>query len=271
MPKITQEQRNRYAAKVKEYKAMTDGILAKEQSLLNVLKQPNAQGQGYVRVSLSEQMLVLTSYQILINSLSVSLLGIKNEDSLSEARKSVGRAIKYLEDIVTGYVDAPFSEYEQSLEAIAEISYEKRYALLRKIGFAIGEIEEGYGANSKWKWSFVELWGKLAVVAKNSLDLKKAFLDMDLASPNRMIALSYLAFIKKQLQATADRYREKYEVSSMKMDDFKQAILFLNALKRIHVVFGERTEAEELKRKIEIWSAKLESDQKKREEEAKKR
>ena len=87
----------------------------------------------------------------------ITLLGIKNEDSLSEARKSVGRAIKYLEDIVTGYVDAPFSEYEQSLEAIAEISYEKRYALLRKIGFAIGEIEEGYGANSKWKWSFVEL------------------------------------------------------------------------------------------------------------------
>jgi hypothetical protein len=115
------------------------------------------------------------------------------------------------------------------------------------------------------------MWGKLATVAKNSLDLKRAFLDMDLVSPNRMIVLSYIGFIKKQLQTTADRYREKYEVSSMKMDDFKQAILFLNALRRIHVVFAERNEADELKKKIEIWSAKLENDIKKKEEESRKR
>lgn len=271
MSKITQEQRNRYAAKVKEYKVTIDSILAKEQSFLSVLKQPGGQGVGYVKKKLSEQMLSLTSYHILINSLSVALLGIKNEDALAEARKSIGRSIKYLEEIVTGYVDASFSEYEKNLEEISEVSYEDRYALLRKIGFAIREIEEAYGANSKWKWSFVELWGKLAAVAKNSLDLKRAYLDMDLESPNRMIVLSYLAFIKKLLQTTADRYREKYEVSSMKMDDFKQAILFLNALRRLHVVFGERSEADELKKKIEIWSAKLENDLKKRDEESKRR
>lgn len=269
MSKITQEQRNRYAVKVKEYKTITDAILASEQSFLNLLKQPT--GQGYARIKLAEQTLALTSYQILVNTLSVSLLGFKNEESLSEARKSISRCIKYLEDIVTGYVDVPFSDYEKNLEDISEVSYEDRYTLFRKIGFAIREIEEGYGANSKWKWSFVELWGKLAAVAKNSLDLKRAYQDMDLTSPNRMIAISYLAFVKKLLQATADRYREKYEVSSMKMDDFKQAILFLNALRRIHGLFGERAEAEELKKKIDIWTVKLESDQKKREEESKKR
>ncbi|MDX9899122.1 MAG: hypothetical protein RBT62_09385 [Spirochaetia bacterium] len=271
MSKITSEQRNRYATKVKELKTTMDSILAKEQSFQNLLKQPGGQGLGYVRINLAKQTLALTSYQVLVSNLSVSLLGIKNEDSLSEARKSIGRSIKYLEDIVTGYVDVPFSDYKDNLEDISEVSYEERYALLRKIGFAITAIEEGYGANSKWKWSFVELWGKLAAVAKNSLDLKKAYQDMDLSSPNRMIALSYLAFIKKLLLSTSDRYREKYEVSSMKMDDFKQAILFLNALRRIHVVFGERNEAEELKKKIEIWSTKLENDLKKRDEESKKR
>jgi hypothetical protein len=271
MSKITQEQRNRYAAKVKEYKATTDSILAKEQSFLNLLKQPGGQGVGYVKMKLSQEALTLTSYQILVNSLSVSLLGIKNEDSLAEARKSIVKSIKYLEDIVTGYVDAAFSEYEKNLEEISEISYEDRYAHLRKIGFAIREIEEGYGSNSKWKWSFVEIWGKLAAVSKNTLDLKRAFQDMDLTSPNRMVVFSYLGFVKKLLQTTADRYREKYEVSTMKMDDFKQAILFLNALRRIHIVFGEKGEADDLKKKIEIWSAKLESDYKKREEESKNR
>jgi hypothetical protein len=269
MSNITQEQRNRYAAKVKEYKTTTDAILAKEQSFLNVLKQPGGQGLGYVRIKLSQEMLALSSYQVLVNTLSVSLLGIKNEESLTEARRTILKSIKYLEDIVTGYVDVPFSDYEKNLEDISEKTYEERHTHLRKVGFAIREIEEGFGANSKWKWSFVELWGKFAAVAKNSLDLKRAYVDMDLTSPNRMIVLSYLGFVKKLLQGTADRYREKYEVSSMKMDDFKQAILFLNALRRIHMNLGERNEAEELKKKIEIWSAKLESDQKKREEEAK--
>lgn len=270
MARITQEQRNRYSAKVKENKVRIDAILAQEQSLLNMLKQPGSQGLGYVRFKLSEQALSLTSYQILVNNLSLSLLGIKNEESLGEARKSLGRSIKYLEDIFTGYVDVPFSEYEQSLAAIEEKSYEERYKHIRKLGFAINGIEEGYGANSMWKWFVVELWGKHAALAKNSINLKKAYQDLSLDSPNRMITLSYMSLIKKLLQGSADRYREKYEVSSMKMDDFKQAISFLNALKRIHMVFGEKTETEELKKKIEIWSAKLENDLKKRDEEAKK-
>jgi len=53
MSKITQEQRNRYADKVKEYKAVIDSILAKEQSFLSLLKQPGGQGPGYVRIKLA--------------------------------------------------------------------------------------------------------------------------------------------------------------------------------------------------------------------------
>ena len=267
MGKISLEQKNRYASKVKEYRSIIDGYLAKEQSLQNLLKQPGGQGVAYARIKLAREALTLTSYYIVVNTLSVSLLGIKNEDYLADARKSVGRAIKYLEDVVTGYVDASFSDYEAQLEEIASIGYEERYDLLKKMGFAIREIEEGFGANSKWKWSFVELWGKYATVAKNMLDLKRAYKDLDLASEHRYIVMTYVGFVKRLFQSTADRYREKYEMFSNKFDDFKQAILFLTALRRFHTVFGERAEADELKKKIDIWSSKLESDQKKREEE----
>ena len=257
MGKITLEQRNRYAAKVKEYRAVLDGIASKEQTLLSLLKQPGGQGTGYIRIHLAEESLNQASYSILIHTLSVALLGVKNEDALAEARKAVVRSIKYLEDIVTGFVDAPFSEYEKNLEDIAEFAYEDRYELLRKIGFAISELEDGYGANSKWKWSFVETWGKFAVVAKNMLDLKKAYQDMELTSPHRIVVMSYLGMVKRLFQTTADKYREKYEVFSSKMEDFKQAILFLTALRRINTVFGERADADELKKKIDIWSSKI--------------
>lgn len=269
MAKITQEQRNRYAAKVKEYKSNIDALLAKEQSMLTLISKSGEHGSGYARIRLVQDLLPLTSYHILMNTLSVSMLGVKNEDSLAEARKVLTRAFKYLEDIVTAYVDAPFSEYEKNLEAIADVSYEDRYALVRKMAFAISEIEEGYGANSKWKWSFVDLWGKLAVVAKNMLDLKKAYVDLDLTSPNRMIVTSYLSTIKNMFRSTADKYREKYEIFSSKMDDFKQAITYMQALRRLHTVLGEREEAEDLKKKVDIWTTKLETDKKRQEEEKK--
>jgi hypothetical protein len=64
----------------------------------------------------------------------------------------------------------------------------------------------------------------------------------------------------------ADRYREKYELSTNRIDDFKLAIAFLGALRRINALLGDRDEAETVKKKADIWAAKLEADQKKKEE-----
>jgi hypothetical protein len=76
----------------------------------------------------------------------------------------------------------------------------------------------------------------------------------------------HLRLIKKLLMQAADRYREKYELSTNRIDDFKMGINFLNALRRIHALLGERPEAETLKKKAEIWSSKLETDHKKHED-----
>jgi hypothetical protein len=77
--------------------------------------------------------------------------------------------------------------------------------------------------------------------------------------------------IKKLLMQAADRYREKYELSTNRIDDFKMGIHFLNSLRRIHALLGERVSAETLKKKSDIWSSKLEMDIKKQDEAALKR
>jgi hypothetical protein len=52
-----------------------------------------------------------------------------------------------------------------------------------------------------------------------------------------------------------------------RLDDFKQAILLLAGLRRLHVLLGEQEPAEVIKRKIDVWKAKMEDDQRKREQE----
>jgi hypothetical protein len=265
MAKITAEARKKYADTVTEYRQFINQGLGREKTLNDLLAK-DQNGLGYKRLNLAEETLALYSYYVLLNTLSVSILGIRNEDYLLEARKTLYRVIKYLEDTVTPFVDVAFSEYEPRLMEIEGYSPEKRYLLLRKLGFGIQQLEDAYGDNSKWKWSFVELWAKYATVAKNLLNLKSIVKDMDIDSNCRETVTDHLNLVKKIFQQSADRYREKYELVSNRIEDFNLAITYLSALKRINILLGEKDEVETLKKKIDVWNTKKESDAKKREE-----
>jgi hypothetical protein len=194
---------------------------------------------------------------------------VKNEAFLNEGRKCIYKAIIYLEEIVSASIDAPFSDYEEGLDSIAAFSDESRYALVRKMGFTIDSLEEGYGDNSKWKWSFVELEGRFAAVAKNMLNLKTFVAGMDPRSEGYSGRIAHLALARELLQQAADRYREKYELSTQRIDDIKAAINFLSAVRRLHSVLGESDLADVVKKKSDIWRAKMENDMKKAEEKMK--
>jgi hypothetical protein len=103
------------------------------------------------------------------------------------------------------------------------------------------------------------------------MNLKTAVANTDPSSTDYEPTMYHLNLIKRLLMLAADRYREKYELSTNRIDDFKMGIHFLNALRRIHAILSEREGAETLKKKADIWSTKLEMDIKKQEEAALKR
>jgi len=265
MAKITNEDRYQYSEKTKPYKAMIQSLLKREDSVLQIIKR-DSRGAALKRLTLVEEMLSLAANYMIINGISQSMLKLRSEESLNDGRKSLYKAVIYLEEVVSPYVDVPFSEYEERLAEIDVIDARKRYHLIRKTGLALQLLENAYGDNTKWKWSFVELEGRYAAVAKNIMNLKTAVANTDPSSPDYEPTMYHLRLIKKLLMQAADRYREKYELSTSRIDDFKMGINFLNALRRIHALLGERPEAETLKKKADIWSSKLETDHKKHEE-----
>jgi hypothetical protein len=131
------------------------------------------------------------------------------------------------------------------------------------MGFTIQSVEEAFGSQTKWKWSFVELEGRYTTVTKNLMNLKTIVAGLDPRVPGYEERLEHIRFVKDLLQRSADRYREKYELKTFRIDDFKQAISFLSALKRIHTLLGEAPQSDVVKRKIEVWKAKMEDDEKK--------
>jgi hypothetical protein len=269
MAKISNEERHQYFEKVAAYKAAIDAILKREQNVIMVIRKDPA-GAAFKRLALADEMLNLASNYIILNGVSQSMLKVKNEDALNDGRKSLYKSVIYLEEIVTNYVDASFPDIEEKLTEIATVNAARRYALIRKMGLAIQLLEDAYGDNTKWKWSFVELEGRFAVVAKNIMDMKNAVANTDPRAPDYEPTMYHLRMIKKLLMQAADRYREKYELSTNRIDDFKMGINFLAALRRVHIILGDREEVETVKKKMEIWSTKLESDLKKKEELSKK-
>jgi len=262
MAKITDETREEFNTKQKEYKDEIDASFLKEKNMLAVM-QKDTSGVSYKKLLLAEEMIYVATLYVTINNLSMKILETKNNDSLNESRKALYKAIIYLEEVVTNNVDCPYSDLDESLASISNTPLEKRYFLVRKLGLAIRLLMDAFGENTKWKWSFVELQGRFTVVAKNMIDMKKAAKDyFDPRSLDYDNTVLYVRLIRKLLDESAMGYRDKYELSTHRIDDIRIAINYLLALRRIAIVIGDKDAAEEIKKKAMVWKDKMDADQK---------
>jgi hypothetical protein len=255
--------REQYLKKVQPYNDSIDRLLEKEEKILDTIKEDTG-NCALKRIALAEMMLNLASNYIVVNGVSQSILGTKNEDALNEGRKAVYKSIIYLEDTVSNFIDAAFSEYAEKLAGIKTFDAARRYSLVCKMGLTTRLLEDSYGDNTRWKWAFVELEGRYAAVAKNLLDLKKVAANWDPRSPDYRPIMYHFRLTKKLLMQAADRYREKYEIVTHNLDDLRTGILFLSALQRFLAQMGDRDELETVRKKYNIWIAKLEADMKTR-------
>jgi len=263
MSKVSEDARKKYLETIKDYKKAIEDIENREKMILQVLEKDST-GAEFKKLRLAEENLNLLSYYVLMNNLSVSLLGVKNQGYLDEARKLCYKFLIYLEQVVTATIDGPFSDYQDKVDLISSYDYTDRWRLTTKMGLALQLVLTAYGDNTKWKWTFVELEARYATVVKNLINLKTLFQDMDPNAEGYDTKMAHLELTRKLLDQAANRYREKYELSTLRFDDFRLAIKYLGALRYIYLSINKSVDADNIKRKMEIWQAKLESDLKRK-------
>jgi len=263
MSKVSEDARKKYLEKIQDYKKTIEDFENREKLILQVMEKDST-GAEYKKIRLAEENLNLLSYYVLMNSLSMSLLGVKNEGYLNEARKLCYKVIIYLEQVVSGVIDGPWSDYEDKVALISSFDHQDRWKLISKMGLAIQLVLTGYGDNTKWKWAFVELEGRYATVVKNFLNLKTLFQDMDPNADGYETKMAHLTLAKKLLDQAANRYREKYELSTMRFDDFRLAIKYLGALRYLAITTSRSQDADNIKKKMDIWQQKLDNDLKRK-------
>ena len=235
MAKISEEMRLHFNEVIIPYKEKISALLAKEKTMLNGMHKGDID-LGNKKLLLCEDMIYISTLYMAQNSLSLKVLNVKNNDALNDARKVLYKA---------------------------NISISRRFILMKKLGLSISMLKEAFGDNSKWKLSFVELEGRFATIAKNLLDMKECVkYYFDPSSENYETTALYIRLIEKQLNESANAYRNKYETSSRRIDDMRNGIKYLLALRKFYIAIGKTDSAEEVKRKALVWKDKMDSDHK---------
>lgn len=262
MSKISEETRLHFSEAVQPYKDKINATLMKEKTMLNGMHKGDIDYE-LKKIALCEDMIYVSSLYIAQNSLSLKLMEVKNNDALNDARKILYKAIIYLEEIVTNEIDVPYSDLSDNLETIKNVPITRRYLIVRKLGLAICILKDAFGDNSKWKWSFVELEGRFSTVSKNLLDMKECVKDyFDPNSENYETTVLYIRLISKLLNDSATAYRDKYELSTRRIDDMRNGIKYLLALRKLNIAISNADQAEEIKKKAVVWKDKMEADHK---------
>jgi hypothetical protein len=150
MGKISQEAKRRYSERVKEYKQEIEALQAREKAVLQTLEADTG-GVGYKRFALADDRLNMAALYLLLNRISLGMLSVKNDSFVREAHRCCYQCLIYLEEVVSDYLDAPFSEYSERLEAIEGMPETQRYGIIHKLGFTIQSVSDDFGSNTKWR------------------------------------------------------------------------------------------------------------------------
>jgi len=272
LKQIPKEKKEAYNLTVKDLREKVDLILKKAQKFEREGMRDKEVVSFYKRVAASINYLETVKIFNKMNEYSIQIMDIKNDLYLSNARKNIYQAIKMLETIVGSVIDSSLTDNAEIMEKLILLNPKRIINLLKKIDYYIATIQLAEGENSKWKWTFVEMYGKLAALTKNLINFKVYGQQIfDPTTPFYEDINELFQFSKKHIETAAQKYRAKYELSTMDVSDMNKGLDFLNLLLRINILLNEQVQAQETKKTIEKWKDKFEEDIRKKDAEVKKK
>lgn len=266
----TKAEKAAYNDYIKEYKAQIDDCYKKVKELeAKKKKMPNI--QGYVNLEMILEFLKTIFLYINMSDASLEMMNVKNEKFLDTARKEFYKVLQLMEDTVGKEADRSLKENEDYLKMIDRVTPLQLLRFIQRLHLTIKTIFERLGESSKWRWSFVEIQARVAVITKNIINFSDIQRYRDPRSPFYKERQELLQICRKSLEDAAQQYRVKYENSTKVPEDMLRSIELLTVLRRIHILFGDSDEATKLKNRIEALRGNLEKVEKDKEEEKKKK
>ncbi|GAB4440859.1 MAG: hypothetical protein OHK0011_23360 [Turneriella sp.] len=216
------------------------------------------------------QQLQIVNLQMEMNEISEQMMQVKNNSFLDNARKNIYKIFSDLDNVVRGDVDEPLDFNRDELDKIAPFTPRQRLNLYRHMRRAIDKLIQAYGPNTKWLWSFPELYAKSANLGKNMIDFREVQSKRDPREEFYYDRKEMVRMVIDDLFDASNRYRDKFELSTKATSDMLMAIKLLEGMRRVAVAVKDDAMAAKAKAGIETYKARIESEKEEKKAPAKK-
>jgi|YNPMSStandDraft_2_1061718.scaffolds.fasta_scaffold00001_106 hypothetical protein len=261
---VSEDKKKLFLSKAKEYKEIINRIEADISNIMNQKETAAEDEKPYYDFKIIDLYMNQITQYIGINDLAQNVMGIKHEDSLDESRKLLYKILVTIEKLTTAVIDVSLTDIDKEQQKFIQFKDSERFNLIQRLFFLIEKVEEGYGENSKWKLTFVEIKARAAVCARNLLDYRALKSKSDPRIEGYLERKKLRDIVENSLIDAASEYRKKYEIAGQSIEDMKKAIDLLRAVGRLYILENNTKALEKVKKTIALWKSKLESDIKKK-------
>ncbi len=249
-----------FNSKIADHKAAISE-LDKDISAFKMAYSKDKKLKPFFHIGISAKYLNQINTYIEMNALSEQMLNIKNNSYLDNARKLIYKIYSEMEHVVTMAIDEGLNHNRELLMKIKPFNPKMRLNMYKHIHRSIDRLIKSYGENTKWKWSFPELWAKLAILGKNIIDYREIQSERDPRKEFYYDRQELLQTVKQDLLEASGKYRNKYELSTKSSNDLVYAIKLLEDLKVICSLMGDEELLKKSKAGIDAYKARLEADE----------
>ena len=264
MAALTKEQKLEYNESLKEFKNYIED-LKKEVIFYKSQMKKNKESEPYYTIGLVLNSIRFINTCVEINKLSLYKLDLKSEFYLNLGRKEIYSVFTNMEKVVSMDYDGPLGENSEALEKLTLFSPSQRLNFILGFRDSINAILDSYGdlktggSYSKWKYSWPELYFKLAVLTKNLFDYKAYERERDINNPDYYIRKEHFNLIIELCNIAAQEYRSKFDLSTSDTADLRKSVAMLELTRKIYQVTGFTEDLRKTKNLIESLNAKIDA------------
>lgn len=234
-----------------------------KEAISNKKKRPAV--AGYYNLELVMEHINITLLYLNMGDASIDFLKVKNTSFLESARKEFYSVLPLLEEIAGTEIDRPLVDNKEFLKKIEKVTIRQILQISQKVLYVFDTLLEKMGENNKFKWSFVDLYVRIATVMKNMINFSDIEKYRDIRNPFFRDRQELIRLCKNTLEEAAKQARQKYEMTSLAPGEMKKAIDLVSALRKINILYGETDESQKNKTLIDALNARLEEEEKKKE------
>jgi hypothetical protein len=253
-----------YNGKISEQKK----ILAEYDKDIAALKKSMAGNDKlapFFHIGIASKILKQVDVYIDMNILSERMMGIKNNANLDTAKRMLNNLFLEMEKVVTLNLDMSLTHNKELIDQIRPFNPRMRLNFYKYVEKSIRRLISAYGENTKWKWSFPELWAKLAIIGKNIIDFREIQAKRDPREEFFYDRQEMLNIVKDALFSASAQYRDKFEISTKSSNDLVYAMKLLQDLRKIATMTGDVELGKKCKSGIDSYKTRIKAEEKSKE------